>query len=110
MLILTHVWSRITCRWTWEWLTPAAWGAMAHWKGVLVGACVAVGGVGWWTVPGLPAWPAAPPGVASGYIPPPYETTPTDVPEPSSMALLLVGITVTLAVRRSSKDRTHSQI
>src|SRR5580698_4931239 len=93
---LTHIFSRLTCRWHWEWLSTAAWSAMAHAPAVALLSCVAVGGVVWARLP-----------VDHQDVAPLVTATPWDisdvpvqnVPEPWSGALLAVGVVGVLAVR-----------
>jgi hypothetical protein len=97
-MIHTHWFSRIDCLWHWDWLSTAAWGAMAHFKGILVVACVGTGiAIGYGT---LPPRVEAPPVIISAQ--PGSGNVPVDVPEPP-MGLVFVGaVAVLITMKRKS--------
>lgn len=93
-MILTRIWSRITCHWHFEWLSTAAWSAMAH-APVGVGILTCVGG-GWLVYHELPPRPVEyqRPASAIGNAPGQH------VPEPWSAALLGVGVAGLVVIGR----------
>lgn len=102
-MILTHVFSRITCRWTWTWLSTPAWSAMAHYKAIAVMACA---GIGWITYGHLPDLPSPP---DLGRLWPAPAAAPVNVPEPLSVAVFGVGLAGLLRARRSGATGVRAE-
>jgi hypothetical protein len=89
-VIRAHILNRITCLWHWEWLSTAAWSAMAHVPaGVGVLVCVATGWFAWDRLPLQPVDQAPAPAV---YLPGTDVRPVTQVPEPWPIAVLAVGL------------------
>lgn len=105
-MILTHIWSRITCRWSWVWLDHAAWAALAHiGKAAAVLVCVAVGGIGWsYLPPEVPYVPSYAPPVAAG--PGAERGVVVATPEPGTLVVLVTGIVGLVVIRVRTVTRS----
>jgi len=95
-LILTHI--RIHCVWLWRWLTFRQWSALPHimlgkTPHIVAGAAALVCAGGAALVPRLIA------------VPPVLTYSPAvqDVPEPSSLAVFMVGVVGVAVLRKGRK-------
>ena len=87
-------WIRIGCEWRRVTTSLKAWSALPHVVGVGIGCTVV--GAGAWLVQALPGILSAPQGDVDAVLLP----TPVLVPEPSTWALLGLGVVVCWAIRR----------